>query len=84
MTHPGNGCHVAQWSEKDRGALVVTGPAGEVVESLRIEEPPGGRPGAGILWHTGWMAFPGTEWQEEPPGQWSRAVFPDTEMGSKR
>lgn len=83
MTHPANGRHVAQWSEKDRDVLVIISAAGNVVESLRIE-PAGDRPGARILWRTGWMSYPGTEWQEEPPGQWSRAVFPDTEMGSKR
>ena len=84
MTHPGNGCHIAQWSEKDRDVLTITGPAGNVVESLRRVEPAGDRPGPRILWRTGWIAYPGTEWQEEPPGQWSRAVFPDTEMGSRR
>ena len=84
MTHPGgNGCHVAQWSEKDRDMLTITDPAGNVVESLRVE-PVWDRPGPRILWCTGWIAYPGTEWQEEPPGQWTRAVFPDTEMARKR
>jgi hypothetical protein len=83
MTHPGNSSHVALWSEKDRDVLTITGPAGNLVESLRIE-PVWDRPGPRILWHTGWIAYPGTEWQEEPPGQWMRAVFPDTEMARDR
>jgi hypothetical protein len=83
MTHSGNGSHVAQWLEKDRDVLVITGPAGNVVESLRVEQV-WDRPGSRILWRTGWIAYPGTEWQEEPPGQWTRTVFPDTEMGSRR
>jgi hypothetical protein len=82
MTSPGNGCHVAQWSG-GRNNLVITDPAGNVVD-LQLTEPAGDRPPAQILWHTGWVAYPGTEWQEEPPGQWSRAVFPDTEMGCRR
>jgi hypothetical protein len=83
MTNPGNGCHIAQWSEKEPDVLVITGPAGNLVRSLRIE-PAGDRPGVRILWRTGWVAYPGTEWQEERPGQWSRAVFPDSEMGNNR
>lgn len=83
MTHPGNGCHVARWSENDRDVLVITGPAGGLVESLHIE-PAGDLPYPQMLWQTGWVPYPGSEWQEEPPGHWSRAVFPDTEMGGKR
>jgi hypothetical protein len=55
VTNPGNGCHVAQWSEKDREVLTILGPAGNVVESLRIE-PVWDRPWARILWRTGWIA----------------------------
>jgi hypothetical protein len=58
MTHPGNGSHVAQWSEKDRDVLTITGPAGNLVESLRVEQV-WDRPGSRILWRTGWIAYPG-------------------------
>jgi hypothetical protein len=76
MTRAGNGHWIAQWPVNDRNVLVITDPAGNVVESL-VTQPAGDRPSAHILWHTGWIAYPGTEWQEEPPGQWSRAVFRD-------
>ena len=82
MTHPGNGSHAAQWSG-GRNVLVIIDSAGNVVDS-HATEPAGDRPPACILWHTGWTAYPGTEWQEEPPGQWTRAVFPDTGMARKR
>jgi hypothetical protein len=82
MNQPGNASHIAQWSGRwDK--LVIIDPAGNVVESL-LTEPAGDRPSAHILWHNGWIAFPGTEWEEEPPGQWSRPVFPDSEMSGGR
>jgi hypothetical protein len=83
MTHPGNGCHVAQWSEKDREVLTILSPDGNLVESLRIA-PAGDLPYPQMLWQTGWVPYPGSEWQEEPPGQWTRAIFPDTDMARKR
>jgi hypothetical protein len=83
MTHPGNGSHVARWSDKDRGVVVITGPGGGLVESLRIE-PAGDLPYPQMLWQSGWVPYPGSEWQEDPPGHWTRAVFPDTQMGGKQ
>jgi hypothetical protein len=82
MTHPGDGRFVARWSAKERGALVITDIAGHVVDSRTVPLA-GDLPYPQMLWQTGWVPYPGSEWQEEPPGQWSRAVFPDTEMGGK-
>ena len=84
MTHPGNGCHVARWSENDRDVLVITGPAGEPGGIAPTLNRRATFPYPQMLWQTGWVPYPGSEWQEEPPGHWSRAVFPDTEMGGKR
>jgi hypothetical protein len=71
---------VARWSTDQPGTLHITSPAGEVVDAHTVT-PPGDRPGPQILWHTGWSAYPGAEWQEEPPGQWSRSVFRDPPAG---
>jgi len=59
---------------------VITDTAGNVVDSYPVPLA-GDRLGPQILWRTDWLAYPGTEWQEEPRGQWSRAVFPESELG---
>ncbi len=83
MTSGANGSHTARWSREQRDRLVITDKAGKAVDSHAVQ-PAGDRPGARILWDTGWMAYPGAEWQEDRSGQWSRAVFPESEMGRKR
>jgi hypothetical protein len=80
MTDLASNRGIARWSGDQRGTLHITGPAGNVVDSHPVT-PPGDRPGPDILWHTGWTAYPGTEWQEEPPGQWSRAVYRHQQAG---
>lgn len=83
MSGTTNGSHTARWSRDQKDILVITDAAGNVVESHPARSA-ADRPGAQILWNTGWMAYPGTEWQEEPPGQWPRPVFPESEMSRKR
>jgi hypothetical protein len=77
----GNGRCVAQWF-RERNVLVITDMAGNMVGSYPV---PGesDSPGPEILWRNGWLTYPGTEWEEEPPGHWSCAVFPESALGSK-
>jgi hypothetical protein len=56
------------------GQLVVADQSGTVVGSYPVQ-PEGDRPGPQLLRHTGWSTYPDAEWQEEPPGEWSVAVF---------
>jgi hypothetical protein len=66
--------YVAHWSDGHRGKLVITDRAGNEVDSLAI--PPGGdRPGPQVFFHAAWAPYPGSEWEEEPPGRWSVSVF---------
>jgi hypothetical protein len=55
---------------------VITDASGGAVMSFTVI-PPGDRPTARLLRDTGWSHYPGAEWQEDPPGQWSIGVFPD-------
>lgn len=80
MTRPAEESGVARWSRERQETLRITGPAGEFVDSHPVAYP-GDRPGPDILWRTGWCAYPGTEWLEEPPGHWSRAVFREQQAG---
>lgn len=80
MTDLVNNRGIARWSRDQGGTLHITSPAGNVVDSHPVTSP-GDRPGPDILWRTGWTAYPGTEWQEEPPGQWSRAVYRHPQTG---
>ena len=66
--------HVARWSLRQRGRLVITDTAGGVVASYQVD-PPGERPGHDMLWRNGWHAFPCAEWEQDPEGEWSRCVF---------
>ncbi len=83
MTTGSNDCHTARWSHGQPDMLVITDMAGTIVDS-HPAHPAGGHPGPRMLWDTGWMAYPSAEWQEDPPGQWSRAVFPGSGPGRKR
>jgi hypothetical protein len=75
--------YTEKWSRKERGTLLITDETGEVVGSYAVT-PNGDRPGPEILWRTGWVAYPGTEWREQPPGEWSRAVCEESRTGEKR
>ena len=77
MTHPGNSSLCRAMVGERPGRADDYRPGGNLVESLRIA-PAGDLPYPQMLWQTGWVPYPGSEWQEEPPGHWSRAVFPDT------
>ncbi len=69
-----SGSYVAMWSSRRRGEIVITDPFGNVAGCYPVEQE-GDRPGWQMLLHTGWSAYPGAEWQEEPLGEWSLAVF---------
>jgi hypothetical protein len=69
-----SGTHMARWSAGNAGKLLIINPAGNIVDALAI--PPGGdRPGPGLLAGAIWAPYPGAEWEEDRPGQWSQAVF---------
>lgn len=70
----------AQWSRERSEEMVVVDQDGEVVTSFPVG-PAGDRPVPDMLLSNGWSAFPGTEWAEEPPGQWSRPVHSQPQNG---
>jgi hypothetical protein len=65
---------VALWSYRDRSRVVVADVAGNVVGSYPVPCE-SDRPGPEMLWDTVWCEYPGSEWEEEPEGQWSVPVF---------
>jgi len=75
-----DGCHLARWSSQRKGQLVITTHTGQTVTSYPITHITQG-PGPELLWDTGWLAYPGAEWEEEPPGHWSIHVFTFTSRG---
>jgi hypothetical protein len=74
MTYAAGVDGIARWSRDQPQTLLITDLIGNILDSHRVPAP-GDRPGPETLWRTGWCAYPGTEWHEEPPGQWTRAVF---------
>jgi len=64
----------ARWSCHHKSSLVVADTNGAVLATFEVS-PNGDRPGPQMLWDTGWCGYPGSEWEEEPPGEWSLAVF---------
>jgi hypothetical protein len=54
--------------------VTITNPAGNVVDSYTVLQA-SDRPDWELLAQTAWCLYPGSEWEEEPPGQWSVAVF---------
>lgn len=65
---------VARWSAGQRHVVQITTPDGSLLDWYPLPLPVQ-HPGPEILRHTDWTAYPGTEWQEEPPGQWTCAVY---------
>jgi hypothetical protein len=75
--------HVARWTRDSSGTLVVADAAGNVVASCSV--PQGAdRPDWRMLLSAGWCAYPGSEWEEDPPGRWEVAVFQDSRQGEIR
>jgi hypothetical protein len=69
-----SGCHVALWSYQRPDIVAIADPGGNVVDSYPVPQS-NGRPSWKMLAQTAWCLYPGSEWEEEPPGQWSAAVF---------
>jgi hypothetical protein len=69
-----SGCHVALWSRQRPDMVVIADPDGNVVDSYAVPQS-NDRPGWGMLAQMAWYLYPGSEWEEEPSGQWSVAVF---------
>jgi hypothetical protein len=70
-----SGDHMARWSQRHRGQLVITSPDGDVVATLPACAG-AFRPELKLLAGTGWAHYPGAEWTEEDsPGEWSIPVF---------
>jgi hypothetical protein len=65
--------HVASWSRQKK-RIVITDPGGSIAASYPVPHN-GDRPTPSLLQGTDWSAYPGAEWREEPPGQWTIAVF---------
>jgi hypothetical protein len=68
--------YLARWSHQERERLVIVDVAGNVVSSCSVAQSCD-RPGWEMLVSAGWCAYPGSEWEEEPPGRWEVAVFRD-------
>lgn len=54
--------------------LVIADAPGNVIDSYPVS-PTGDRPRMEMLHRTGWSHYPGSEWHEEPAGEWSIAVY---------
>jgi hypothetical protein len=67
-------CCFAVWSRQQSGRFVIADTAGTVMATYPVPQT-ADRPIPGMLLGSGWCAFPGAEWEEEPPGRWSVAVF---------
>jgi hypothetical protein len=68
----------ARWSLARRGRLDITDSGGDVIQSYAARHW-GDRPDSEMLWRNGWLGYPGSEWEEEPPGHWSMPVFPESD-----
>jgi hypothetical protein len=75
-----NESYVARWTRKESGMLVIVDAAGNVVSSCSVAQDCD-RPGWEMLLSTGWCAYPGSEWEEEPPGRWEIEVFQESRLG---
>lgn len=64
---------MASWSRHE-GRVVITGSSDTAVDAFPVSHY-GDRPGTNMLASSEWCVYPGTQWQEEPPGQWTVAVF---------
>jgi hypothetical protein len=69
-----SGCHVALWSDQRPDVVFIADPGGNAVDSYPVPSA-SNRPGWEMLVQTAWCLYPGSEWEEEPPGRWSAAVF---------
>lgn len=74
---------VARWSRQDRERLVIVDTAGNVVATCPVSQD-SERPSWEMLVSAGWSAYPGSEWEEDAPGQWEVAVFKDSRSGGTR
>ncbi len=76
---------VARWAAWQPGTLVICGDTDALPAALTIP-PAGERPGP-LLCGTGWATHPGSQWQQDPPGQWTVPVSrhsPCTQEGKPR
>jgi hypothetical protein len=73
--------HVAQWSRRRPKILLIADTSGHVVSSCPVSQDCA-QPSPELLRHTGWVIYPGSEWEEEPPGEWSVAVFNDRSLSN--
>jgi hypothetical protein len=71
--------YYAQWSCDKREEMFIVDQNGDLVTSFPVP-PVGDNRVPDVLLSNGWSAFPGTEWAEAPPGQWSRAVHPSPQV----
>lgn len=80
-SQPGRG-YTAKWSRRAR-TVVITGPVGNVVASFPVTHE-GDRPVPALLRDTEWAAYPGAEWEEDPPGEWTLHVFCFEQLRERR
>lgn len=69
-----SGCHVALWFRQQPGMVIVADSRGNVVATYTVSQS-NDRPGWEMFAQTAWCLYPGSEWEEDPPGLWSVAVF---------
>jgi len=73
MTRPPAPRLTAGWATRQPHALRITGQSGAVLARIPAR-PAGNHPGPLMLAGTGWAAYPGSQWQEDPPGRQTVAV----------
>lgn len=64
----------ASWKSSFPDQLLITTARDEYLP-LTVPSP-GPRPTPALLQGTGWYVYPGAEWHELLPGQWTAPVFP--------
>jgi hypothetical protein len=69
------GRHIARWSADRRTVDIMPDASVDAVLHSYPVTPAGCRPAAGMLLDTGWSPYPGSEWDEGPPGVWTIAVY---------
>ena len=65
----------ARWPGRRPCSVVITGPDDAVLATCPVPHVRG-RPSPALLADTGWAHYPCRQWEEDPPGRWSIAVFP--------
>lgn len=62
------------WSRREPALVIIVDGSGHVADSVTLPLPVTS-PAPRILAGSDWLTYPGTEWEQDPPGEWSIPVF---------